>query len=128
MKLFHISSKYLGEEVELIPKIPRGQSLSELHSRYKLIPRISCSDTIEKCLLGITEFKCQPKMFVYRPTGRFHIDWDSARHCCDDWETTDECWIVEPTKFKFVCAIEVPLDNDWLKYTKIKGVSNAVFQ
>ena len=106
MKLFHVSNKYLGEEVVMEPKVPLGQSLTERVGKYKDVARICCSDTIEKCLIGITKLKVEKVMYVYQPVGKFSIDWDSARNACDDWELTDECWIVEPTKFKFVTAIE----------------------
>jgi len=123
MKLFHISSRFLGDDVLLTPKIPCGQSLTELRSPYRKVARICCSDTIEKCLVGITKMKLKDIMFVYKPTGRLEIDWDSPHDACDDWELTDECWIMAPTRFEFKYAIEVDTDiyNMGFKYRVIKS-------
>ena len=118
MELYHVSSKYMGDEVMLKPRIPIGQSLAEYHSPYKNVARICCSDTITKCLSGITSMHAQKTMHVYKPIGRLVIDWDSPRNACDDWEDTDECWIIEPTKFKYLYSIEVDINT--LTYKRIK--------
>lgn len=123
MKLFHISDKYLGEEVILMPRVPPGQSLAELRGRYSKVPRICCSDTIDKCLIGITKLKLKDVMYVYRPVGRYQIDWDSPRNACDDWDLTDECWLVTSTTFKFLYAIRPDIDifTPEISYKRIKG-------
>ena len=121
-RMFHISDKYLGDDITMTPRVPSGQSLSEIHSKYKLIPRICCSDTIEKCLAGITKLKIKEEMYVYELKDRkVQIDWDSPRDCCDDWELTDEVWLIEPAKFKYVKKI-LPntniFDNEYTYKTK----------
>lgn len=117
MKLYHVSSKYMGDTILLEPRIPIGQSLAELHSPYKKVARICCSDTIKKCLSGLTESKIQKTMYVYQPIGRCVIDWDRPRSACDDWEDTDECWIIEPTTFKYLYSIKCDINT--LQYKRI---------
>jgi len=122
MQLYHVSSKYLGEEVTLIPRIPPSQSLQERQGKYRDVPRICCSDTIEQCLRGITKLHLEKRMYVYRTVGKIDVDWDSPRQACDDWEVTDEAWLHEPTRFKLVCVIEPNTDvaEDEFSYKKVK--------
>jgi len=121
-KLYHVSQKYLGKEVVLTPRIPPGQSVEELRSRYAKVPRICCSDTIERCLLGITKLKIQKLMYVYEPVGNYQVDWDSPRHATSDWDITDECWIVEQCKFRFVGTIKCDTNifDPEVKYKKLR--------
>lgn len=110
MKLFHVTREYYGNKVLFTPRVPPGQSVIELRGKYSHVPRICLSDTIDKCLLGITKMKLSSRMYVYRPIGRYKIDWDSPRDACPDWDITDECWLLEPTEFEFVCEISCDTD------------------
>jgi len=124
MKLFHVSSKYLGETVGLCPRIPLGQSIYERQGRFKNIPRICCGDTILKCLYGITKMKLNKIMYVYIAASRTrNMDFDSPRDACNDWEITEEIWVTEPTEFKFISAIRIEnldLCEQEIDFKKIK--------
>jgi len=103
MKLYHVSYRYLGERVRLEPRL----SIEARIGREPGPPRICVSDSIEGCLWAITKSKLQKLMYVYQALRPRDIDFDSPRQHVEDWEVTQEVWILQPTDFKFLYAIEV---------------------
>ena len=105
MKLFHVSDQYLGEELRLEPRIPT-EGLIRWEPK---VPHISVCNSIVRCLEGITKTHLTEVMFVYRAIRPEELDFDTPRESIDDWERTEEIWILTPTEFRFLYPVEVSL-------------------
>lgn len=101
---YHVSSKYLGQNIVLEPRRPRGPAVQEDRETR----RISVCGDVDACLRAITGLKCPDIGFVYRLHGHAHgLDCDTPQRRVPDWETTEEAWLREPNSFRFVTPIRI---------------------
>lgn len=124
MRFLHISTDYLGPQVTFHPRVPLCASVSE----DRTSPRICVAATVELCLKGLTFLRTEHVMYVYQAIQPESIDWDSPRRLVPDWEVSEEVWITQPCRFKFLYPIYVLRDHEncEVKYRRAGRIGKAL--
>lgn len=106
LRLYHITNKFLGNTVDLIPSIP-GLSASTI-KEDRTTPRICCGLSVLHCVRskelpfdGVVQVGKAKYFYAYTadvPVGAIHQP--SLREVPDVW-STNEFWVTETTQFSF---------------------------
>ena len=104
---FHVTKKYLEDEVTLIPSVPQN-ALTDAEGD---IPRICVSTSVFKCLRGLKGreniYKEDFKNFTENPCVYFTEETPYIPPDCNDFRYNDERWFIEPTKFFFLARVDL---------------------
>lgn len=99
--MYHVSAVYLGKKPLFEPRVPRN---AEYNCEDYTTKRICVSPTIKQCVLGIdgiqniesTSLDVGCSWYVYRTS-----DKGIPAEAIHDFETTEEHWIEEATRFQY---------------------------
>lgn len=107
---YHVSCKYLGEDVIFTPRTPRSMGDNEPKTR-----RICVAPTIHQCLGAISLSKYDTYCHVYYTEGE-----PVRAKEVTDAGLTEEHWFLKKTKFKRLASINV---KPYVKYSNPRGGS-----
>ena len=120
--MYHVSTQVTDI---LNPRIPSSMYLQTISLEENITPRISFSDSIEGCLMGlqIKDESLGEEFFVYSP------NWDELEIVSNeelvkqskvfDCHITKECWVLNPVRVKRVGVIKVTAIGKPIKYSPI---------
>lgn len=101
-KLFHVSSKYLGREVTLNPRIPE---YAEESMEDSTTPRVSLASIVEEAIGAADVLGEVDKFYVYELINKPKLVYPTEEQV-PDVKQTGEVWAVTPAKLRYIKRVD----------------------
>lgn len=111
MHFYRLDFEYLGDNVEITPKIPNNY-WTKMGVEDNKTPRICVTNTLRQSLMAISAPIENKILYVYGAVTDLYI---KAKNV-PDAKLTNEYWILAPTRFEFMFKILVTNPIEPFKY------------